>query len=87
LQMKKLAAIAPESTLNIIKNSVVQNKFRIHMPPRIYDFQEISCKNPNCISHPNHHEKALTEFRKTSDNKFICKYCDKVHTFKEIWNI
>ena len=87
LQMKKLAAIAPESTLNIIKNSVVQNKFRIHMPPRIYDFQEISCKNPNCISHPTHNEKALTEFHKTSDNKFICKYCDKVHTFKEIWNI
>ncbi len=87
LQMKKLSAIAPESTLNIIKNSVVQKKFKIHMPPRIYDFQDISCKNPNCISHPDHHENTLKEFHKTIDNKFICKYCDKVHTFKEIWDI
>ncbi|MEA1986381.1 MAG: aspartate carbamoyltransferase, partial [Candidatus Marinimicrobia bacterium] len=87
LQMKKLSAIAPESTLNIIQNSVVQNKYRIHMPPRIYDFDKISCKNPNCISHPDYHESAITEFRKTGDNKFICKYCDKVHTFKEVWNI
>jgi aspartate carbamoyltransferase len=86
IKMKKLSAIAPESTLNIVKDYVVQEKYRVHMPPRIYDFEDISCKNPDCISHPAHHENAITEFYRTSSNKFICKYCERIHTFEEIWN-
>lgn len=85
-KMKKLSAIAPESTLNIIHDHIVVEKYRVHMPPRVYDFNEISCKNPDCISHPAHHENAVTEFYRSNDNRFICKYCEKIHTFEEIWN-
>ena len=86
IKMKKLSAIAPESTLNIIKDSLVIKKYRIHFPPKIYDFDEISCKNSDCISHPAHHENATPFFYKTELNTFICKYCDKDHNYKDIWD-
>jgi len=87
IKMKKLSAIAPESTLNVIRNGVVIKKIRVHFPPKIYDFDEISCKNPDCISHPAHCENATPYFYKTDANTFICKYCDKDHNYKDIWDI
>lgn len=87
VKMKKLSAIAPETTLNIIKDSLVQKKFKIHFPPKIYEFDEISCKNADCISHPSHHENATPFFYKTKSNTFICKYCDKDHNYKDVWDI
>jgi aspartate carbamoyltransferase len=87
VKMKKLSAIAPEATLNIIKDHRVLKKIRIHFPPKIYDFDEISCKNPDCISHPSHHENATPFFYKTENNTFVCKYCDKDHNYKDIWDI
>lgn len=87
IKMKKLAAIAPECTLNIIRDSLVVQKYRIHFPPKIYDFDEISCKNPDCISHPDQHENATPYFCKTEANTFICKYCDKENNYKDIWDI
>jgi aspartate carbamoyltransferase len=85
--IKKLAAIAPGCTLNIIKNRKVIHKYRISMPPKIYNFKEISCKNPDCISHHHHHEHAQTIFYRSGESSFICAYCDHTHTFKEIWNL
>jgi aspartate carbamoyltransferase len=57
------------------------------MPPRIYNFEEISCKNPDCISHPEHHENAMTVFYRSGDNTFSCRYCERPHAFREIWNL
>ena len=85
--IKKLAAIAPGCTLNIISDKKILHKYRIQMPPRIYNFSEISCKNPDCISHPSHHENADVIFHRSGSSKFTCQYCEKSHDFKQIWNI
>jgi len=85
--LKKLAAIAPGCTLNLIRGSKVAKKFRLSMPPRIYGFDEISCKNENCISNPRHNEGVPTEFLRKSGSTFVCRYCEKEHTFREIWDI
>ena len=82
-QIKMLAAIAPGCTLNIIDNSTVQKKYRLHMPPRVYGFREISCKNENCISRPELHENVQPEFIRSGGNHFICRYCDHSHSFHE----
>ncbi len=84
-QIKMLGAIAPECTLNIIKNAKVLRKYRIHTPPRIYNFEEISCRNDDCISNPEHHEHVVPEFTRSGNSTFICKYCDTPHNFQEIW--
>jgi aspartate carbamoyltransferase len=86
-KIKKLAAIAPDCTINFIKNSHVEKKYRLHTPPRVYNFDEIGCSNPDCISHPEQHENAQTEFYRSPENTFTCKYCEKPHKFKEIWKL
>lgn len=84
-EINKLAAIAPGSTVNIIAGSRVVKKLKLHMPPRVYNLDSVSCNNENCISYPAHGENIPAEFFKVSENTFICRYCEKVHTFKEIW--
>jgi len=85
--LKKLAAIAPGCTLNLIRNSSVARKYRLSMPPRIYGFDEISCKNENCIANPKHNEGVVTEFLRKTGSTFVCKYCEREHSFREIWDI
>jgi aspartate carbamoyltransferase len=83
--IKKLAAIAPGCTLNIIENQSVLKKYRLHMPPRIYNFNEISCKNEQCISHPDLHENVQNDFHRIDMNYFKCKYCERTYSYQELW--
>ncbi len=87
VDIKKLAAVAPGCTLNRISDQSVKEKFRLHMPPKIYNFEEISCKNENCISHPQKFQHVKTFFIRSDENRFVCKYCEKSHSFNEIWDI
>lgn len=84
-QLKRLSAVAPGSTLNLIREGKVEHKFRLHLPPRIYNFEDLGCTNEDCISHPNQSEGVPARFYRTTDNRFACAYCGKKHTFKEIW--
>ncbi len=83
--LKRLASIAPKSTLNIIKDGKVEKKFRTHMPPRIYNFDDLECKNEACISNPVNGEGVPAKFYRTKNEQFSCAYCGRFHTFKEIW--
>ena len=83
--LKRLAAVAPGSTLNLIKGGKVVHKFRLSLPPRIYNFEDLGCTNEMCISHPDHGEGVIARFYRTQDNTFACAYCGREHGFKEIW--
>jgi aspartate carbamoyltransferase len=91
--LKKLGAIAPGCTLNLVHDHRVVKKYRLSMPPRIYGFDEISCKNELCISAPGNLEGATTEFQRKSEvgdpggAKFTCRYCEREHAFREIWDL
>ncbi|WP_028973073.1 aspartate carbamoyltransferase [Spirochaeta cellobiosiphila] len=85
-QMKMLGAIAPGCTVNIVKNQEVKEKYRLLMPPRIYNFDQISCRNTNCISHKSHNEPIITMFYRSSEDRYVCKFCEKSYSFDEIWN-
>lgn len=83
--LKRLATVAPGSTLNIIKDGTVAEKYRASTPPRIYDFDDLCCTNEACITHPINSENVPAKFFRTKDGQFACAYCGRVHTFKEIW--
>jgi len=85
--LKRLAAIAPGCTLNIVTDGKVVEKYRLHMPPRIYNFSDIHCRNVDCISHPTNFENAIPEFYRLSGVTFICKYCSHVHSYQDIWHV
>ena len=84
-QIKRLAAVAPGCTLNIIENGKVAKKYRTSLPPRIYNFDDLMCTNEACISNDSQNEHVQAMFIKTHDNRFACAYCGRVHTFKEIF--
>ncbi|MFP4113306.1 MAG: aspartate carbamoyltransferase [Spirochaetota bacterium] len=84
-EVKMLGASAPGCTLNIVQEGNVVRKYRMGMPPRVYNLPGISCKNEDCISHPSHHEPINAEFLRAGENRYVCKYCERPHAFGEIW--
>lgn len=85
-KLRMLAAISPGCTLNVVDKRQVVEKYRIAMPPRIYNFQQISCKNEACISSSKYYENVVQEFIRSGESGFSCCYCEKEHTFNDIWD-
>jgi aspartate carbamoyltransferase len=85
-QIKMLGAIAPGCTVNMIRDARVLRKYRLHMPPRVYNFDEISCKNESCVSFPDHFQHVRPEFRRADGTTFTCLYCERPHQYEEIWD-
>ncbi len=84
--LKRLGALSPGCTLNLVKDRSVVKKYRLGMPPRIYNFSDIACRNDNCISHPAHKENVETSFvRKPGTDTFVCRWCEREHDYSEIW--
>ena len=86
-ELKKLAAVSPGCTLNIIEGRSVRRKYRLSMPPKIYKFSEISCKNPECITYPSAYQHVPPFFYRTGGETFTCRYCGKRHDYGDIWDI
>lgn len=84
-QIKRLSAVTPGCTLNIIKDGKVVEKYRTSLPPRIYNFDDLMCRNEACISNDSQSEHVQAMFRRTHDGRYSCAYCGRVHTFKEIF--
>ena len=73
-EVDKIALIAPEANINIIKNYNVKKKFAVEIPDVIEGI--IKCANPNCITNK---EYARTKFYVLSRNplKMRCHYCER----------
>lgn len=84
-RMKILAAIAPNATVNMVEEGRVIRKVRLSMPPRVYGLDSIACKNPDCIAFPENGEFVEQEFVRYGSDAFVCRYCEKPHTYREIW--
>jgi len=80
-EVNMIALIAPNATINIIRDYVVVRKERVHIPE--YFEGIIKCSNPNCISNQDR-ETAKPKFKVVSDDPLIlrCIYCER-HTYKE----
>ncbi len=89
--LKKLGAVSPGCTLNLVEDHEVVRKYRLGMPPRIYNFGELSCRNENCVSHRSHEESVDTHFVRRADagggNRFVCRWCEREHDYSEIWTL
>ncbi len=85
-ELKKLAAVSPDCTLNIIRDSSVIKKYRLSMPPKIYKFDDISCRNPDCVTFPGAFQHVPPYFYRSEGETFTCRYCGKRHAYGDIWN-
>lgn len=78
-EANRVALLAPEATINIVKNFKVTKKFTVTLPPLIE--RALLCPNPTCITND---ERTHTAFGVRKLKKAIlltCRYCEK--TFKE----
>lgn len=74
-EVNKIALIAPNATINIIRNTEVVEKRRVEIPDEIVGI--VKCANPNCIS--NKKEPVEPKFIVKSKNplKIKCYYCER----------
>jgi aspartate carbamoyltransferase len=84
-EIKRLAAAAPGSTLNIIEEGRVTAKYRLSLPPLLTGLPGLACRNDLCISHPSHDEAVVPRFNKTREGYLTCEFCGRRHSFKEVW--
>ena len=73
-EFNKIALIAPNATINIIKNYDVKEKIKVAIPSIINKI--IGCSNPNCVTN---NEKVTTKFYVLNKNplKVKCHYCER----------
>lgn len=81
-EVNRVAILAPQATINIVKNYEIVKKFKIKLPEKIESV--VICPNPKCITN---HEPMASEFFVLPNGKHIkmrCKYCEKVFVNEDI---
>jgi aspartate carbamoyltransferase regulatory subunit len=73
-EINKIALVAPQATLIVIKDYKVAEKKSVEIPDEVVKI--VKCFNPNCITN---HEKVVTKFTVISKDelKLHCHYCEK----------
>jgi aspartate carbamoyltransferase regulatory subunit len=74
-EINKIALVAPNATLIVIKDYKVTSKEVVKLPDNVENI--VKCFNPNCITN---HEKVNTKFTviDKADVKLRCHYCEKI---------
>ncbi len=79
--VNRIALVAPEAKLNIIKDYEVTEKYDLTVPEEIIGI--VKCVNPQCITN---HEEVTTKFRvfKNRGVALKCNYCEKITDQEQI---
>jgi aspartate carbamoyltransferase regulatory subunit len=74
-EINKIALVAPQAKLNIIRDYTVVEKKVVEVPEEIIAIAK--CMNPKCITN---NEKIVTRFQVVSkaEVKLKCHYCEKI---------
>ena len=81
-EVDKIALIAPNATINIVRNFAVASKKTVELPSTIRGI--IKCNNPSCIS--NSHEPVEPQFGvdRNEPIRLHCYYCGHIMERDEI---
>ena len=80
-EANKIAILAPNASVAIIKDYNVVKKFKLKLPKQVHSI--IQCNNPKCITNM---EEAPTKFTilKQDPMRVRCDYCERVMKEEEI---
>jgi aspartate carbamoyltransferase regulatory subunit len=79
-ELNKLALLAPEATVNVIRDFKVVEKKKVELPKEITGIAK--CMNPKCVTN---HQPITTKFTvnvKGSETSLLCHYCEKISDTK-----
>jgi aspartate carbamoyltransferase regulatory subunit len=77
--VQKIALVAPDATLNIIRDYKVIRKQKLIIPPVLENI--VRCFNPNCITN---REPVATRFFVESKDNLRCYHCERLISRKEM---
>ena len=80
-EVNKIAIVAPDATVNIIKNFNVREKIKVKLPEVVNNV--VRCSNPVCITN---NEQISTKFYvlKKDPLKIKCHYCERIMAKEDI---
>ena len=81
--LNKLALIAPNATVNIIRDFKVVEKKKLETPAEVIGIAK--CKNPKCVTN---HQPIKTRFTTVVNGDEIslkCHYCEKITGIKHVF--
>ena len=82
-ELNRLALIAPNATVNVIKDFKVVEKKKVVMPEEVTGIAK--CRNPKCGTN---HQPIKTRFKTISDGNeisLLCHFCEKITKTKHIF--
>lgn len=74
-ELNKLALIAPDATVNIIRGFQVVEKRKLEMPAEVEGIAR--CMNPKCITNHQPIKTRFTTVKKGNEILLHCHYCEK----------
>lgn len=82
-EVQKVAIIAPNATLNIIRDFKVERKVKLYPPKKVMGI--LRCSNPYCISNKSE-EPIVSSLELVSSDPIIlrCTYCGTRQEYKQI---
>ena len=72
----KLAVIAPQATVNIVKNYKLVEKRRVALPSEIDRI--FRCTNPECITNSSEHIESVMDVVDKEGLVLKCRYCSRI---------
>lgn len=81
-EVDKLVLLAPQASINIIRDYEIVNKFNLHLTDEVVDV--VKCSNPNCITNSN--EPIQDKFYVQSKEPLMlrCYYCERTMDYEDI---
>ena len=82
-ELNKLALIAPDATVNVIRDFKVVEKKKLEMPAEVVGIAK--CRNPKCVTN---HQPIKTRFATIQDNNrisLLCHFCEKISDIKSVF--
>jgi len=74
-EMNKIALVAPNATINIIRNYKVVKKYSVELPDTIKGI--VKCENPNCISNQKEPVEPTFDVLQKNPPSLRCHYCER----------
>ena len=81
-ELNKLALIAPNATVNVIKDFKVVEKKKLEMPKEVVGIAK--CRNPKCVTNHQPITTRFTTVEKNNEIRLLCHFCEKITTTKYI---
>ena len=82
-ELNKLALIAPDATVNIIRDFKVVEKKKLELPEEVVGIAK--CRNPKCVTNHQPIKTRFTTANKDNEISLLCHFCEKSTSIKKVF--